>query len=730
MNPKFDILLEALYERPDDERIVRSVAQELRADPALREHYRQDLYVRTLLREWAQENQAATAGTGRTRRRLRFGAPLALAASLLAALGIGLWLNRDRLEPLPGAAIARVESAQGSVFGFADAAATEPRPLRPGDEILPGMRIETGADSAATLAWLDKTAQLALAESSVLSMPAGVPSVSVRASSVSLQKRMVLHQGALTATVAQQPTAQPFEAETPHARATVLGTRFRLNVKRTSNIQQGTSNVQGDSTWLSVDDGRVRFARLADEAAIEVAAGEFAVAGANAEDFALKAYPADTEWIDGRVIFEDDFSDGLKHWTLGQRRVNREERYEHEEFYPQGLCRIEPKQERIRGRDTHGILMKQGNLKAKTSPYNIPMPFMLLNRPITAQAFSIEWEYRLDARGEGSEAGPTFFNVSDMMSVWTDADKRHAGVKTDKRTRDMVNRSELIPLGDTNPPYRWKFRSFHNGELHAVTHVNFDAEKIGFLVRFGEAFVARCTIRELVPVPERPVSAAKPDLYDDGENRYRIGRLLFEDRFGNGLAQWETGQYRMDGTRVVYSPFPASGDRTRDSYIVAVRDFALPGREPIPAVIIQKGAGAAANRAIFIRLARDIEAPAYRIEWEYLASDSTACRGINSVTWGVELLNRAERMRRGGMAGSDLPEELRQLPWLTRMHVTPLRDKGRFLWNISDARGSSWSGGGRELGKEGFKVARGQVVLLRCTIHELVPVSDTLAQGE
>ncbi len=461
---------------------TRALRAAIERDPTVLDRLYETAVFETDLSAWLADHARRRP---KAHRRLRFGAPLALAASLLAALGIGLWLNRARLEPIPGAAIARVESVQGSVFSVQDAA-PERLALKAGDEILPGMRIETGADSAATLAWLDKTAHLTLAESSVLSMPAGVPSVS-------FQKRMVLHQGALTAAVARQPAAQPFEAKTPHARATVLGTRFRLNVKRTSNIQQGTSNVQGDSTWLSVEEGLVRFARLADEDAIEVAAGRFAVAGATPDDFRLKAYPADTEWIDGRVIFEDDFSEGLKRWLTLQGRVDKAtQNLTYEAFVQEDGRHIEAK------RGTKG--KEQGVLIRNREDSGTVFPIILLNRPVKASAYSVEWEFR-----QGFERGQTrsratqhWWGVTDLEVVIHNEKRISAGDAWRKQ------RNEMIPLDESAKPYRWLQKTFHEGELQSVHRVNLDPEKIGFFVHSGNAFLVRCTIRELIPVTEVP----------------------------------------------------------------------------------------------------------------------------------------------------------------------------------------------------------------------------------
>ncbi len=240
-------------------------------------------------------------------RRWRIFAPLATAAGLLLALG--LWLNRTNQETqyLHGL-IARVESVQGSVFSVQDIASRR-RALKTGDEIREGMRIETGADGAVTLAWVAKATTVDVASNSQLE--------------TRNSKLTFLHQGSLSAAVAPQMSGQPFAVETPHALATVLGTRFEMVVRgdagrppldaRLPAVGSAKAGLPAiPFTRLDVDGGLVRFVRLTDQKSVDVAAGQFAVASDNVE---LKAYAQETKWIAGRILFEDDFeNDGLARW--------------------------------------------------------------------------------------------------------------------------------------------------------------------------------------------------------------------------------------------------------------------------------------------------------------------------------------------------------------------------------------------------------------------------------
>jgi len=105
-------------------------------------------------------------------------------------------------------------------------------------------------------------------------------------------RRMFLARGTLTAEVAKQPKGSPLVFETPYGRATVLGTTLRLIVER-------------EALRLEVLEGKVR---LSGENAktVDVAAGQFAVAGAGLE---LKAKPIPdprvTEGLRALYVFEE-----------------------------------------------------------------------------------------------------------------------------------------------------------------------------------------------------------------------------------------------------------------------------------------------------------------------------------------------------------------------------------------------------------------------------------------
>lgn len=89
----------------------------------------------------------------------------------------------------------------------------------------------------------------------------------VQAGAVQGAKQLELEDGALLAEVAKQTVGAPLVITTRHARATVLGTLFRLNVAE-------------DGTRLLVAEGRVALARRNGGQALEVADGRTALADA------------------------------------------------------------------------------------------------------------------------------------------------------------------------------------------------------------------------------------------------------------------------------------------------------------------------------------------------------------------------------------------------------------------------------------------------------------------
>ncbi len=265
-----------------DEQAVREILHYLRVGGESRE-FMSDLKAR-----WARELR---------KRRLWRRAGFAAAAAIVAAVSVW-WAAGQR----PGGAVVAVVREVTGQSGLKGAP-------KVGDEVCEGDRIESGEKGAVILAYA-VGARVELGADSVLNAPTA-------------RSASRLERGALAASVAKSPASDvsPFVMETPHARVTVVGTRFSLAIDG-----GGGSSALG-STWLQVDEGTVEFTRLADGRSIAVAAGQFAVAGGKASDYALKAYADGTTWVDGPVVFRDGFEEGMDNWQVVSRSSEKGRTY-------------------------------------------------------------------------------------------------------------------------------------------------------------------------------------------------------------------------------------------------------------------------------------------------------------------------------------------------------------------------------------------------------------------
>jgi hypothetical protein len=145
-------------------------------------------------------------------------------------------------------AAARIESITGEAFHSSRKA------LRVGQDLLPGEGVRTGdAGSTAVIVFPDQTRIEVGANTTVAARG----------------KRVSLDKGHLRAQVARQPADRPMEVSTPHAEAKVLGTTLRLHV--------------AGATRLEVVEGKVGLKSRISGAAVEVAAGHYAVAAADVD---------------------------------------------------------------------------------------------------------------------------------------------------------------------------------------------------------------------------------------------------------------------------------------------------------------------------------------------------------------------------------------------------------------------------------------------------------------
>jgi len=163
--------------------------------------------------------------------------------------------------PRSQAGVARLDVIQGDVGLLAAAGSGAATPARAGQVLYAGQGLQTaGRDARAVVVFGDAT-RLEIGSDTVLRrITDGRPAA---AQDPATGKGAFLERGVLTAVVNAQPTDRPLVLMTPHAESRVQGTRLSLTVSRAA-------------TRLDVQQGRVRFTRRSDGAAVELTAGQYA----------------------------------------------------------------------------------------------------------------------------------------------------------------------------------------------------------------------------------------------------------------------------------------------------------------------------------------------------------------------------------------------------------------------------------------------------------------------
>jgi outer membrane biosynthesis protein TonB len=183
----------------------------------------------------------------------------------------------DPATPRTITTVAALEKIEGEVFVVTAAGRVA---AKAGDGVPAGEALETAvAGSSAVVRFADGT-RLELGADTL------VREISDRQANPARGRRVMVARGSLTAEIPRQPADQPMTFATPHGEARVLGTSLRLDV--------------GKVTRLEVKEGRVRFTR-SDGKKVDVAPGQFAVAGAGTE---LAAKPLAQE---RRILYQWDF---------------------------------------------------------------------------------------------------------------------------------------------------------------------------------------------------------------------------------------------------------------------------------------------------------------------------------------------------------------------------------------------------------------------------------------
>lgn len=203
--------------------------------------------------------------------------PMAAAAALLLAAGMGWWLAGAK-RGVEGPVVARVEKVSGTAFQVSGGKQLK---LKAGGEVRAGDQVGTEKGATIKLQYPGEETSVDLSGSSSI--------VCGRAGDGA--KRLNLERGRLNATVAKQPAGKPFVITTPQAEITVVGTIFSLE-------------SMSDRTRLTVQDGKVAMRSLVSGGTTEqVAAGQTSVSKAGAGKLT----------VPGRVVRHVD----VRSWGLG-----------------------------------------------------------------------------------------------------------------------------------------------------------------------------------------------------------------------------------------------------------------------------------------------------------------------------------------------------------------------------------------------------------------------------
>lgn len=187
---------------------------------------------------------------------------IALAASVMIAVTLFFMYHKD--DPSRPEILAHLASFSGKPTVLHDGRAIE---ARDNLSLMPGDTISVPLGAKATVQYVDQDTHLIITSASVL-----------RLNPSDKGKRVYLESGSLDAEVAPQHVGTSFVLGTPVARAEVIGTQFRLSAEL-------------DKTRLDVNHGRVRLVRGLDNAQVEVAASQYAIALQTGQLLAQDANP-------------------------------------------------------------------------------------------------------------------------------------------------------------------------------------------------------------------------------------------------------------------------------------------------------------------------------------------------------------------------------------------------------------------------------------------------------
>ncbi len=225
------------------------------------------------------------------------GRTVALAVGMAAAFALvvgGFALRRSGEDPRQDPLFAQVVDLQGSAM-LTEASGR--RPLQSTAILRPGDEIATGAGTSLVLAYLGDSRFAVGPEAALALDPPGEAESVVR-----------VNRGRLEAEVAPQRPGHALVFATPHARATIVGTRLALD-------------VSAAQTKIEVTSGRVLFERLADRSLTEIAAGQTAISAHASPTVREPAAPSAPSGPPPGDVFRFDFEDGLLPAGFGHGHV-------------------------------------------------------------------------------------------------------------------------------------------------------------------------------------------------------------------------------------------------------------------------------------------------------------------------------------------------------------------------------------------------------------------------
>ncbi len=196
---------------------------------------------------------------------MKVGLPIAAGIAICAAAILFLMNRRD--DFVPPQLCAEVIDVEGNAVLTRR---NDTIPIEKGMLIKPGEFLQTVEASTVRLEYVDGT------------MISVYPGSSIRLEKGAENKRIHLLVGAIYADVAKQPENKPMVVNTPYAIATVVGTRFSLQ-------------VESSRTRLEVEEGEVELASKSEERILFVTAGYHAEAGPGADKDGIVPTEADEQ---------------------------------------------------------------------------------------------------------------------------------------------------------------------------------------------------------------------------------------------------------------------------------------------------------------------------------------------------------------------------------------------------------------------------------------------------